>query len=281
MSTYLLVHGAWHGAWCWRQVTPLLERAGHRVIAPDLPGSGQDRTPLAEVSLAVYVERLTNLVDQADEPIILVGHSMGGMIISQVAEERPERITRLVYLAALLPQDGESAMQIASLHPKEASLPELTFDEKAGVVRLRFPSARRMLYQDCPPADVALAERSLRPQALAPLRAPVHLSERFERVPRAYIACAADQAIAPAMQERFYTRTPCEGVASLPSGHSPFFSLPERLVIDLLALTRQERKQADPFHKAADLTQGVERVSAEQPSLAPSSAGSWRPAGKE
>lgn len=85
MSTYLLVHGAWHGAWCWRHVTPLLEQAGHQVMAPDLPGSGQDTTPLAEVSLAAYVACVTDLVDQADEPVILVGHSLERRSSNQAA----------------------------------------------------------------------------------------------------------------------------------------------------------------------------------------------------
>src|SRR5260370_40737879 len=109
MSTYLLVHGAWHGAWCWRKVVPLLEKVGNGWLAPDLPGHGQDSTSLAYVTLEAYVSRLLPLVDAAPEPVILVGHSLGGTVISQVAEARPEKVRLLVYLSALLPRAGESA----------------------------------------------------------------------------------------------------------------------------------------------------------------------------
>src|SRR5713101_7587513 len=104
MSTYILVHGAWHGAWCWQKVTPLLELAGHMVIAPDLPGHGNDLTPLAAVTLASSVQCITDIIDAIPEKeeIILLGHSLGGMVISQGAEARAERIQRLVYLSALL-----------------------------------------------------------------------------------------------------------------------------------------------------------------------------------
>src|SRR5258708_26771291 len=106
MSTYLLIHGAWHGAWCWRNVIPQLTWTGHTVIAPDLPGHGDDLTPLACVTLESYVQAVTNLLDALplEEQVILVGHSFGGIVISQVAEERPERIQCLVYLSALLPK---------------------------------------------------------------------------------------------------------------------------------------------------------------------------------
>ena len=92
MSTYLLIHGAWHGAWCWYKVIPRLERAGHRVVAPDLPSLGIDRTPVAQISLDTWTDSICGLLDAQDEPVILVGHSRGGILISQAAEKRPEKI---------------------------------------------------------------------------------------------------------------------------------------------------------------------------------------------
>ncbi len=110
--TYILVHGAWHGGWCWRYLTPLLQAAGHRVFAPALPGHGNDCTPLVEVTFVSYVDRIINLVHRATSLVVLVGHSLGGMVISQVAEECPTSIARLVYLTALLPQNGQSVLQL-------------------------------------------------------------------------------------------------------------------------------------------------------------------------
>ncbi len=92
MSTYVLVHGAWHGSWCWEKVVPLLEQAGHQVEALDLPGHGQDKTPIREITLAAYTNRVCETLDAQAEPVILVGHSLGGMVITQAAEERPAKI---------------------------------------------------------------------------------------------------------------------------------------------------------------------------------------------
>ncbi len=114
MSTFVLIHGAAHGGWCWYKVVPLLEKHGHTVLAPDLPGHGKDKTPVADVTLQLYVDSVCKLLDAQREPVILVGHSMGGGIITQVAEERPERIKWLVYLAAALPRNGQSMFERVS-----------------------------------------------------------------------------------------------------------------------------------------------------------------------
>jgi pimeloyl-ACP methyl ester carboxylesterase len=82
MSTFGLVHGGWNGGWCWEKVVPLLEEAGHEVEAQDLPGLGEDRTPIPEVSLQGYADRISQVLDAQPEPVVLVGHSSGGMIIS-------------------------------------------------------------------------------------------------------------------------------------------------------------------------------------------------------
>jgi pimeloyl-ACP methyl ester carboxylesterase len=101
MGTFILVHGSWHGAWCWERVVPRLQTAGHTVIAVDLPGYGEDHTPVADITLQAYADKVLAAVDAADEPVVLVGWSMGGIVISTVAEQRHERIAHLVYLAAL------------------------------------------------------------------------------------------------------------------------------------------------------------------------------------
>src|SRR5690242_8929821 len=98
MSRFVLVHGAWHGAWCWDKVVPLLEIKGHSAHAIDLPGHGRDLTPTAEVTLERYVERVCQALVAEPEPAVLVGHSMSGMVITQAAERCPEHIQMLVYL---------------------------------------------------------------------------------------------------------------------------------------------------------------------------------------
>jgi pimeloyl-ACP methyl ester carboxylesterase len=130
MSRYVLVHGAWHGSWCWEKVVPLLSQAGHQVETLDLPGHGQDRTPFREITLAAYTKRVCATLDAQAEPVILVGHSMGGIVITQVAEERLEKIQTLVYLTAFLPQNGESLLQLARMNTDSLLTPNLMANEE-------------------------------------------------------------------------------------------------------------------------------------------------------
>jgi pimeloyl-ACP methyl ester carboxylesterase len=89
---FVLVHGSWHGAWCWEKVTPLLEAAGHVAVAVDLPGHGEDRTPPGDVTLSDYTDRICDVVAAQSGPVVLVGHSMGGGAITQAAEPATARV---------------------------------------------------------------------------------------------------------------------------------------------------------------------------------------------
>ncbi len=109
MSTYLLIHGSWHGAWCWYKITARLEAAGHTVIVPDLPSHGRDWTPPGQLTMQDYVDTVTRILDAAAEPVVLVVHSRNGIVAAQAAEARPERIRTLVYLASYLPPIGDTA----------------------------------------------------------------------------------------------------------------------------------------------------------------------------
>ena len=93
-KTFILIHGSWHSAWNWHKVSPLLKEKGHRVYALDLPGMGRDKTPIQEVRLKDTVKKLCNLIDAIEGKVILVGHSKNGIMISQVAEYRPEKIEK-------------------------------------------------------------------------------------------------------------------------------------------------------------------------------------------
>lgn len=238
MSTYILIHGAWHGAWCWHRVTPLLEQAGHRVIAPDLPGSGLDLTPLAAVTLASCVQRVIEVIDAqpSEEPLIVVGHGFSGMVISQAAEERAERLNLLVYLSALLPRSGETALQITEREANPEFGACLDVDDLS--VCLRPDKAWGVLYQDCGWQDTHFAVQHLTPQAMLLLTTPVTLTKRFLRVPRIYLTCRYDLVVSAALQREMYTAIPCERVIWLMTGHAPFLSAPDRLAARLLGLAR-------------------------------------------
>jgi pimeloyl-ACP methyl ester carboxylesterase len=228
MSTFVLVHGSWHGGWCWERLVPLLEAAGHRVLAPDLDGLGADPTPPGLVTLQTWTDQIGRLVDDLPEPAILVGHSRGGIVISQVAEERPDAITALVYLAACLPRDGESLFQLAQTDTESTIMPNLVVDEAQGFHTIRPEAAAEIFYHDCPPADAERSVARLRPEPNAPTFTPLHLTDGgFGRVPRFYLTCLQDRAIGPALQERMFTAQPCRQVISLETGHFPMYSAPD------------------------------------------------------
>ena len=116
MSQFLLVHGGFHGAWCWRKTVAELEKRGHRAKAIDLPGQGEDQTPLTKVTLGTMVDKIVAEMAGLPGQVVLVGHSLGGIAISVTGETVPERIKALVYLSAFLPRDGEALQDIE--HPQ-------------------------------------------------------------------------------------------------------------------------------------------------------------------
>lgn len=237
MRTYVLIHGSWHESWCWEKVVSLLEQVGYEVEAPDLPGHGDDETPVPEISLQSYADRICQVVDSRSEPVVLVGHSMGVITISQTAERRPEKIESLVYLYAFLLRDGESLFQIAQEDTESLILPNLVVDEDQGITTIRGEAAKDIFYGDCSDEDAARAKSLLRPDPLAPVGTPTSVTEEnFGRVPRVYIECLRDRALSPAAQKQMYEASPCERVISQDTSHSPFLSRPEELVCHLTSL---------------------------------------------
>ena len=234
----MLVHGASHGGWCWEKIVPLLEANGHRVCAPDLPGLGNDPTPPANVTLADNVEKLSRLLDKMDEPVVLVGHSLGGITISALAEARRRKLKALVYLCAILPQPGKTGRDMSGLDPdamwrlsRQVSPDGLTYT----FARDKIPG---LFYADVSPEDRYRAMERLRPQPLSISTTPVTLTEeRFGSVPRWYIECTLDNAVKIGLQRQMVKLTPCK-VITMECGHSPFYSDPEDLVEHLEAIAR-------------------------------------------
>lgn len=230
MATFVLVSGSWHAGWCFERIAPLLEANGHSVAAPDLLGMGPDETPLAKVTLAGWARQVADVVAAQAEPAILLGHSRGGIVVSAAAELVPERIRRLVYLAAMLVPSGESLHSYAATLKRDMPPPTMTLrDDGTSVVPEEAVGPH--FYGTTAPEWVERAKSLLTPEPRTPLATPLELTpERFGSVPRAYIECLRDRAISPGMQRQMHAAMPCDPVVALDTDHSPFYSAPELLV---------------------------------------------------
>jgi len=239
MANFLLIHGAWHGAWCWHKVIPELEARGHTAVAIDLPGHGVDKTPTAAVTLDAYAERVGAALGAFDGPAVLVGHSMGGVVITEAAERFAERVAGLVYLTAIVLRDGEAMTD----NPVKASPREFMagFIPTADGAATRFNPdlMREAFYADCSEADIALARLCLVPQSAAVMRAPIRATAaRWGALPRSYITCSEDRALTLEGQRGMLERVGGFGrVVEMRCGHSPFFSQPAALAQHLVDLS--------------------------------------------
>lgn len=225
MANLVLVHGAWHGAWCWSKLAPLLIAQGHRVSMPDLPGHGDDQTPHTRVTMKRYVRRVIEAVDAFDGKVVLIGHSMAGLVISQVAEQIPDRIDLLVYLAAFLLPNGENLL--SAMQSEQGQSLAVATDNGAGLI-VPDQIFNERFYSDCSAVDRAWAKPKLVTQAALPFATPLALSdESFGSVPRAYIHCDLDRVIPLEEQVAMMAALPCEPVAHIAAGHMAMISEPE------------------------------------------------------
>jgi pimeloyl-ACP methyl ester carboxylesterase len=238
MARIVLVHGAFCGAWCWEPVLPGLRAAGHTVQAVDLPGSGEDRTPVAEVTLEAYAERVGGTLGEG-APAVLVGHSMGGIVITQAAAQYPERVAALVYVTAFLPGDGQSLMDLTAL-PEGADdqvQANLVVAGDPPVATMPAGASRQALFACCDDAQAAWASQRMGPQPVIPFTQPVSLggagADAFADLARAYVSCTLDRAIPLALQRRMLQDAGCDPVIELATDHSPWISRTDELVAAL------------------------------------------------
>jgi len=236
MANYVLVHGAWHWGACFQKVAAELLAAGHNVAMPDLATHGFDTTPTGGVAdMAQYTASARRMIETSSEPVILLGHSMGGATCTYLGEQLPERIKALVYLTAFLVPDGKTPNEYifspAYLNdPAAAELYQLLAPEEAGIrLDIGKPALiKRTFYDDCSDHDIAIAARNVIPvQPTAPFVTPSAATPgRFGSIRRVYIECTEDRAIPIAIQRQMQDDSPGSEVLTLPTSHSPFFSVP-------------------------------------------------------
>ena len=249
MARFVLVHGAFGGAWCWEPVIGPLEAAGHTVDALDLPGGGEDRTPVEGITLASCADRVCEVLESRSEPAILVGYSMGGVVITQAASNCPDHVASLVFVAAFMPANGQSLLDMTHLPEAEGDLIQanVVIEGEPPVAVLSADATAAAVYNDCTSEQTAWAVAKRRPQAVAPDVTPVDVDESvLAAIPRSYVITTRDQALMPALQHRMIREHPCERVFELNADHAPFLSATDGLVAALVAVA-----DTSPAHTTA------------------------------
>ena len=247
MARFVFVHGAFGGAWSWEPIVGPLEAAGHSVETLDLPGGGEDRTPVAGVTLESCAERVGRQLLERPEPALLVGHSMGGVVITQAASNCPERVAELIYVAAFMPANGQSLLDLAGLPEGQDDQIQanIVIEGDPPVATLPDDAAIEAVYNCCTPEQARAAVARHRPQPVAPFATPVSIDEGvLAAIPRSYVLTARDQSIPPALQRRMIAEHPCRKVIELDTDHEPQLSATNELVEALVGLAAAATGQA-------------------------------------
>jgi len=230
MADFVLVHGAWHGAWCWKRILPGLWQAGHRAFAVTLTGTGERARQLSpSITLHTHIDDVVAVMEAEElQQAIVVGHSYGGMVITGVADRLPQRIARLVYLDAVVPLPGESW---SSGHPPQTQAQRREVIAATGTI---------------PPADPAMfgidgedaqwLARRQTPQPGGVYDDPLQFdAARVAALPRTFIDCNAPALPTIALMRERVRQQPGWQVHTIPTGHDAMISAPQELLRHLLA----------------------------------------------
>jgi pimeloyl-ACP methyl ester carboxylesterase len=234
-KNYVLVHGAWQAPYVWDSVKTLLVNEGNNVTVVQLPGHGSDQTDPSTISLNLYTTTVLNAMSQIPGKVILVGHSLGGMIISSVAEQAPSKIEKLVYLAGYLPASGQSLFGLAQTDPdSELGQPNaLIFSSDGLTVDVAHNDIVSTFIQDGTPRVQNLVLQNYRAEPSIPLNQTVTLTAaNFGSVNKVYIKTLMDNAVSPYLQNKMIAAAPgVSAVYQINTSHSAHLAKPDSVAI--------------------------------------------------
>jgi pimeloyl-ACP methyl ester carboxylesterase len=227
-QTYVLVHGAWQAPYVWNAVRSDLIKKGNQVVVVELPGHGTDTTPLHTLTLDVYRDKVIDVLSKVNGNVILVGHSMGGMVITSVAEKIPAKISKLVYIGAFLPASGQSLEDLSKLDPGSKLGPSLVLSADQLSLDVKKDNLTNLFINDGTQADKDLVLTNYRPEPSIPFGNKVTLTkENFGAVDKVYIKTLQDIVISPGFQDRMITGAGIKTVYQVNTSHSPFLAQPQ------------------------------------------------------
>jgi len=228
MTDFVLVHGAWHGAWCWRKILPSLWATGHRAFAVTLTGLGEREHLMSpDIPLATHIDDVAAVIETEElTRLVLVGHSYAGLLITAVADRYAERIVRLVYVDAIVPRSGESW---SSSHDESARQARRAAISRDGVIAPPPSSAYGLTGE-----DAAWVDRRQRPHPGTVYEDVLHFDEaRVAGLPRTFVDCTSPALPAIERSRQRVRSEPGWQVVEIATGHDPMISAPAQL-LDIL-----------------------------------------------
>lgn len=225
--TYVLVHGAWADESAWGFVRNDLAKNAN-VVVVNLPAHGADNTPGAGIGLTEYVKTVSEAVNKVSGKVILVGHSMAGVIISQVAEQMPGKIDKLIYVSAYLPKNGEDVSSITNKFLNNKPVEVLEFNKEYTLVSIKKEAIATVVCADCPDYMKDMLVKYHRAEPVKGLNDKVSLTSRFKAVPKYYISTKNDYAVPYALQQQMIQSDgTVKKVFEMETSHLPFVVNPK------------------------------------------------------
>jgi len=232
-KTFVIVPGAWSAPYAWTDVKASLEKSGNKVIVVQLPGHGADQTPPQNLTMDVYRDKVISTLDSISGKVILVGHSLGGVVISEVAEKVPSKIEKLVYVAAFVPLSGQSLLDLASTDTTSVLGANLRPSADNLTVDIVHDQIVNGFIQDGSPDLQSLVLANYRAEPAIPLTNKVSLTTaNYGSVSKVYIKTLMDHAVTPTLQKQMLAAaTGFSIVYQLNTGHCPFLVKPDSVAI--------------------------------------------------
>lgn len=239
-KTFVLVAGAWQGAYAWQYVKPQLEKAGQKVIIVELPAHGSDNTPAYAVSIDAYRDKVISAINGAGGKVILVGHSMAGVVVSAVGEKIPAQLEKVVYIGAFLPATGQSLTDLAFTDAQSQLGPSLILSADSLTFDVKAENRINIFCQDGSATVQSLIAAQFKAEPTIPFSNKVTLTDaNFGSVDKYYVHTAQDHAVGMDLQNRMIAAAHITKTYSLNSGHCPFLSMPDAVTTTLLDISKK------------------------------------------
>jgi pimeloyl-ACP methyl ester carboxylesterase len=236
-QTYVLVHGAWQAPYVWNEVRNDLTSKNNNVVVVELPGHGTDNTPTHTLNLDVYRDKVIQQLSSIDGQVILVGHSMGGMVVTAVAEKVPTKIRKLVYIGAFVPQSGQALAEISD--PQSQLGPSLIPSQDQLTLDVKKEDLTNLFIADGSAQAKQLVIDNYRAEPAIPFGTKVTITpEHFGAVEKVYVKTLQDIVISPALQDKMISAAGIKTIYSVNTSHSPFLSQPHQVSELLLKIAQ-------------------------------------------